>query len=176
VAVYKLWYSRLVSLSVQFLIHASSSICICLVWCICMMPDAFLMCVASASERVLAEPFWKKPRDLPRGVLAGYEPWCGPTAISSQLSRANLLSWSPAAKPTPDPVLKIKNIHCSRSLIPRLVWGSVNFDHAKGFLHVWSGGACIRWQGRRQHLAHHFYVHLYLRSARQTSLRLGGWF
>ena len=34
------------------------------------MPDAFLMCVASASERVLAEPFWKKPRDLPRGVLA----------------------------------------------------------------------------------------------------------
>jgi len=25
-------------------------------------------------------------------------------------------------------------------------------------------------------LAHHFYVHLYLRSARQTSLRLGGWF
>jgi len=58
VAVYKLWYSRLVSLSVQFLIHASSSICICLVW----RPDAFLMCAVSASERVLAEPFWKAPR------------------------------------------------------------------------------------------------------------------
>ena len=65
-AVYKLWYSRLVSLSVQFLIHASSSICICLVWRICMMPDAFLMCAASASERVLVEPFWKAPRSPER--------------------------------------------------------------------------------------------------------------
>ena len=63
-------------------------------------------------------------------------------------------SRSPAAKPTPDPVLMIKNIHCSRSLPPRFVWGSVNFDHATSFLHVWSGGACIRWQGRRQRLAH----------------------
>ena len=63
-------------------------------------------------------------------------------------------SRSPAAKPTPDSVLKIKNIHCSRSLPLRLVWGSVNFDHATSFLHVWSGGACICWQGRRQRLAH----------------------
>jgi len=61
---------------------------------------------------------------------------------------------SPAAKPTPDPVLKIKNIHCPRSLPPRLVWGSVNFDHVASFLHVWSGGACICWQGRCQRLAH----------------------
>jgi len=76
--------------------------------------------------------------------------WCGSTAISSQLSRANLLF----AKPTPDLVLKIKNIHCARSLPPRLVCGSVNFDYAAGFLHVWCGGACIRWQGRRQRLAH----------------------
>jgi len=65
---YKLWYSRLVSLSVQFLIHASSSICICLVLRICMMPDAFLMCAASASERVLAEPFWKAPRSPERSL------------------------------------------------------------------------------------------------------------
>jgi len=53
-------------LSLQFLIHASSSICIYFVWCICMMPDTFLMCVASASERVLAEPFWKAPRSPER--------------------------------------------------------------------------------------------------------------
>ena len=66
-------------------------------------------------------------------------PLMRPTGISSQLSRPNLLSWSPASKPTPDPVLKIKNIHCSRSLPARLVWGIVNFDHAASFLHVWSG-------------------------------------
>jgi len=30
------------------------------------MPDAFLMCVASASERVLAEPFWKALRSPER--------------------------------------------------------------------------------------------------------------
>jgi len=69
VAVYKLWDSREVGSSVQFLIHASSSICICLVWRICMTPGAFLMCAASVSERVLAEPFWIA-RDLPKGVLA----------------------------------------------------------------------------------------------------------
>jgi len=96
----------------------------------------------------------EKPRDLPKRVLAGDVALCGPTAISSQLSRANLLSWSPVAKPTPDPVLKIKNIHCSSFLPARMVWGSVNFDHAASFLHVWCGGARIRWQGRRQRLAH----------------------
>ena len=55
-------------LSAQFLIHASSSICICLVWRICMMPDALLMYAASASERVLAEPFWKAPRSPEKGI------------------------------------------------------------------------------------------------------------
>jgi len=64
------------------------------------------------------------------------------------------LSWSPASKPTPYPVLNIKNIHCSRSLPARLVWGNLNFDQAASFLHVWFGGARIRWQGRRQRLAH----------------------
>jgi len=68
-AVYKLWYSREVSSSVQFLIHASSSICICFVWRICITPGAFLMCTASVSEHVLAELFWKA-RDLPKGFLA----------------------------------------------------------------------------------------------------------
>ena len=45
-------------LSVQFLIHTSSesSIRICLSR-ICMTPDAFLMCAASAFERVLVESF-----------------------------------------------------------------------------------------------------------------------
>jgi len=51
VAVYKQWYLRQVSLSVQFLIRTSSSINICLVWCICVLPDTFLTCAASASER-----------------------------------------------------------------------------------------------------------------------------
>jgi len=46
----------------QFLIHASSSICICLVWRICMMPGPFLMCAASASERVLADSIQKSSR------------------------------------------------------------------------------------------------------------------
>ena len=63
-------------------------------------------------------------------------------------------SRSPAAKPTPDPVLKIKNIHSSRSLPPRLVKGSVNFEHVAGLLNVWSGGACVCRQGRRQCLVH----------------------
>jgi len=72
-------------------------------------------------------------------------------------------SRSPAAKPTPDPVLKIKNIHYSRSLPSRLVrvWGSVNFEHAASLLHVWSWGACICWQGRHQHLAHGATCRLY---------------
>jgi len=50
--------ARDLSLSVQFLIHASSSICICIVWRICryVTPCAFLMCAASASERDLGEP------------------------------------------------------------------------------------------------------------------------
>jgi len=71
VAVYKLCDSRQVGSSIQFLIHASSSICICLVRRICMTPCAFLMSAASASERVLAEPFWKA-HDLSKGVLASY--------------------------------------------------------------------------------------------------------
>jgi len=62
----KLQVSGVAILSIQFLIHTSSSICICLVWRICMMPDAFPMCEASASERVLAEPFWKAPRSPER--------------------------------------------------------------------------------------------------------------
>ena len=41
VAVYKLWYSGEVSLSIQFLIHASSSISIFLAWRICMTPAPF---------------------------------------------------------------------------------------------------------------------------------------
>jgi len=74
VAVHKLWCSREVSLSIQFLIHTSSSpmICVCLVWLvwlICVTPSAFLTCAASVPERVLAEPFWKA-RDLPKGVFA----------------------------------------------------------------------------------------------------------
>ena len=64
------------------------------------------------------------------------------------------MSWSPTSKPTPDPVLNIKNIHCSRSLPARFVVGNVNFDQVSSFLHVWSGGARIRWKGRRQRLAH----------------------
>jgi len=67
VTVYKLWDSHEVCSSVQFLIHASSSNCICLVWRICMTPCAFLMCTAPVSGRILAEPFWKA-RDLPQGV------------------------------------------------------------------------------------------------------------
>ena len=59
VIVYKLWDSHEVGSSVQFLIHASSSICICLVWRIGMTSCTFLMCTASVSERVLAEPFRK---------------------------------------------------------------------------------------------------------------------
>jgi len=93
VAVYMLWYSRLVSLSVQFLIHASSSI-------ICMMPDAFLMGAASASECVLVEPSWKAPRSPERGsryVYCAYIrkiPWdtdqwpqvCAPVASATMLA------------------------------------------------------------------------------------------
>ena len=66
VAALKLQVSGVAILSVRFLIHASSSTCICLVWRICMMPDAFLMCAASASVHVLAEPFWKAPRSRER--------------------------------------------------------------------------------------------------------------
>ena len=55
VAVCKLSDSPEMSLSVQFRIHASSSIFVCPVWHICMMPVVFLMCATSASERVLAE-------------------------------------------------------------------------------------------------------------------------
>jgi len=66
VAALKLQVSGVAILSVQFLIHASSSICICPVWRICMTTGAFLMCAASVSERVLAKPIWKA-RDLPEG-------------------------------------------------------------------------------------------------------------
>ena len=38
-----------------------------------MMPDAFLMCAASAFERVLAEPFWKALRS-PERILADFCP------------------------------------------------------------------------------------------------------
>jgi len=70
--------------------------------------------------------------------------------VATLKSQPGCCSLSSAAMPTPDPVPKIKNIHCSRSFPPHLVWGSVNFDHAAS----WSGGASIRWQGRRQRLAH----------------------
>jgi len=69
VAALNLRVSGVAILSVEFPIHASSSICICLVWRICMTPGTFLMCAASASEGVLAEPFWKA-HDLRKGVLA----------------------------------------------------------------------------------------------------------
>ena len=77
VAALKLQVSGVAILSVQFLIpwHASSSICICLVWRICMMPDAFLMCAASASQRVLAEPFWKAQRSPERNSPSKPLPW-----------------------------------------------------------------------------------------------------
>ena len=73
VAALKLQVSGVAFLSVQFLIHASSSICIWVVWRICMMPGAFLMCAASSSLQsiykeflyfifaiiLIREPFWK---------------------------------------------------------------------------------------------------------------------
>ena len=67
VAALKLQVSGVVILSVQFLIHVSLSICIRLVWRICMMPDAFLMCMASAPGRVLAQPFRQIPQFPKRG-------------------------------------------------------------------------------------------------------------
>jgi len=85
-----------------------------------MTPGAFLMCAASASERVLAEPLPKKARDLPEEFLAGYvatdavpllslRKSQGPNCcLHYQAAKPTLTSQSPAAKPTLTPVLKIQ--------------------------------------------------------------------
>ena len=174
----ELWVSRVVILSVQFLIHASSLICICLVWRICMTPGAFLMCAVSVSERVLAELIQESSRWSPGRVSRClWCHWCGPTAISSQLSRAGLLFMVPSRKADTDLtvasfkansgsdlVLKIKNIHCpARSFATRLrlrcqLWSCSNLSPRL----VW--GCVYYWvcsQGRRQRhalRAWHFYV------------------
>jgi len=69
VAVYKVWYSRLVSLSAQFLIHASSSIYICLVWRICMTTCTFLVCASVSVWTCPCEAILKGSQS-PKGVFA----------------------------------------------------------------------------------------------------------
>ena len=77
VTVYKMWDSREVGSCVQFRIHASSLICICV------SSDAsawrlapFLCVLASASERVLVHPFWKA-RNPREGFSLWWLEWVG---------------------------------------------------------------------------------------------------
>ena len=231
-----MWDSREVGSCVQFRIHASPLICIYL------SSDAsawrlapFLCVLASASERVLVHPFWKarnprvgfslvtSPDAVPKLSLHNTQ---GSTCCSRYPAAKPTLtsqSQSPVAKPTLNPVLKIKSIHYSKSwptrlrlrcrrwsyskLSPHLVWGGVHLlarktstscawyfyvhFYVRGtstctfYMHFYVHGtsnallrpvcmALLR-AGRMELLAHHFYVHLCLHSAWQTSLWLRGW-
>jgi len=96
----------------------------------------------------------------------------GPTCCSRYpAAKPTLTSQSPAAKPTLDPVLRIKNIHCSRSFPTRLRLHCQRWSYSKIFprlglgvlyLHARMASTSCAWHFYVQ-VAWHFYVHFYMR-------------
>ena len=114
------------------------------------MPDAFLMCAASASKRVLAEPFWKAPRSPERGIRYLFQrdtfgmmfreltDWYAPETTESAPDLTETLPDSPPWQRTqecvtmlsfdPAPIWERRTskeaLHLTRS-ITYSVWGSI---------------------------------------------------